>query len=300
MRKRPGLLFPFLLVVVGAVALLNSQGLIPWSIWDLWRFWPLLLVLLGLEMVLGRTRWGSAVFLVIALVAVVGVGAFYSTGFGDHLIETSSESQFLEQELSGAESARVRIELGYGELQITELVDSPNLMEGEFVHSQGTYECVKRYQVSGDKGHLTLSSERSAGFGTSWDPSRGCRWMVELNASIPLMLDVSMGAGEATLDLSRLWVTELDLDSGKGRVEVIFPEDAGLTTAEIDVGIGDVTLVIPRGVAARIDIDQGLGSVAMAERFNVRGDYYVSSGFDSAKNRVDLKIDGGIGSIAVR
>jgi len=300
MYRRRDILFPFLLIVAGVVALLSRQGMIAWNIRDLWRFWPLVLVLLGLEMVLARTRWGAALFLVIALVMVVGVGALSTTGFGDRIAEPSSESQFLTQELAGAESAKVSIEFGYGELQVTELTDSSNLMEGECVHYDGAYRCKKTYRVSGDKGHLTLNSERNNGFEGSWGLGRGSRWMVELNASIPLALDVSMGAGEATLDMSRLWLTDLDLDGGKGRVEVVFPDDAGRTTAYIEVGIGDVTLSIPEGVAARIEIDSGLGSVEVAGRFQKEGNYYVSEGFDLASNRLYLEVDGGIGSISIR
>jgi len=300
MHKRRDILFPFLLIVAGVVVLLSRQGMIAWNIRDLWRFWPLVLVLLGLEMVLTRTRWGAALFLVIALVMVVGVGALSTTSFGGRIVEPSSESQFLTQELAGAESAKVSIEFGYGELQVTDLTDSSNLMEGECVHYDGDYRCEKSYRVSGDKGHLTLSSEHNNGFGGSWGPGRGSQWMVELNVSVPLALDVRMGSGEATLDLSRLWVTDFDLDGGKGRVEVVFPEDAGRTTAYIEVGIGDVILSIPEEVAARIEIDSGLGSVEVAERFREEGNYYVSEGFELVSNRLYLEVDGGIGSISIK
>ena len=300
MHKKRDILFPCFLIVAGVLVLLSRQGVIVWSISDLWRFWPLALVLLGLEMVLARTRLGAALFLLIALVMVVGVGALSTTGFVDRIAEPSSETQFLTQELAGAESAKVSIEFRYGELQVTELTDSSNLMEGECVYYDDAYLCEQSYRVSNDEGYLILRSKSNQSFGTSWDLGRGSQWMVELNTSVPLMLDVSMGAGEATLDLSRLWITDLDLDGGKGRVEVVFPEDAGRTTADIEVGIGDVTLSIPEGVAARIEIDSGLGSVEVAERFQQEGDYYVSEGFELASNRLTLKIDGGIGSISVR
>lgn len=300
MTRRRGLLFPFLLILVGAVALLSREGLIAWSLWDLWRFWPLALVLLGLEMVLGRTRWGSVVFIVLTLAILLSVGALWSTDLGDRLVEPSSESQVLVQELGGAESVKVSIEFGYGELRVRELIDSPNLMEGECVHYQGAYQCAKRYRVQGDKGYLTLSSEPSEGFRSRWDPSQKSQWMIELSASVPLVLDVNVGAGEAILDLSRLWVTDLDLDGGKGRVEVFFPEDAGRTRADINVGIGDVILAIPEGVAARIDVDRGIGTTQVAERFRKEGDYYISEGYELATNRLDLEVDGGIGSITIK
>ena len=182
---------------------------------------------------------------------------------------------------------------------MTELVDSPNLMEAECVHYDDAYRCEKSYRVSNDEGYLILRSKSNQSF-TSWNLVQGSQWMIELNTSVPLMLDVSMGAGEAILDLSRLWITSLDLDGGKGRVEVVFPEDAGRTTANIEVGIGDVTISIPEGVAARIEIDSGLGSIEVADRFRKEGNYYVSEDFELASNRLYLEVDGGIGSIDVR
>ena len=44
-----------LLIVAGVVLLLQMLDVLPWDIWwNIWRFWPVLLVMLGLGILLGR------------------------------------------------------------------------------------------------------------------------------------------------------------------------------------------------------------------------------------------------------
>lgn len=44
------------LIAVGSILLLNNLGFLPWEIWSvLWQFWPVLLILAGIEIVLGHS-----------------------------------------------------------------------------------------------------------------------------------------------------------------------------------------------------------------------------------------------------
>jgi len=65
--------FPLLLVAVGVILLLNNLGVIPWTIWiALGQLWPIVLILLGVELLLGR----RSAWLGTAVAAVVIVAAF--------------------------------------------------------------------------------------------------------------------------------------------------------------------------------------------------------------------------------
>jgi hypothetical protein len=61
-----------------------------------------------------------------------------------------------------------------------------------------------------------------------------------------------------------------------------------------------VTLEVPEGVAARIRSKMGLGSTTVDERRFARSlDAWVSPNYETAANRVDIDLEGGLGSIRI-
>jgi hypothetical protein len=85
-----GILGGLFLVFLGAIFLLNNLGLVPSSIWNqVWKFWPVLLMLLGLRLVAGKNAISRIIISLITLFAFAGVlayllfyyGAFRNFGF---------------------------------------------------------------------------------------------------------------------------------------------------------------------------------------------------------------------------
>ena len=298
-RRRFSIIGPLLLVIIGALFLLNNFGVLPWSLWDLWRFWPLILVFIGLELVLGRGRWGIAVTIVAVIAVLIVVGALLISGY---LVEEhpSTASERITKELEGATEVSMEIGFGAGRLHLRELSDSGNLMEAEFKYDERSPRASVSYRVnSKGRGQLHVRTERrkwSFGF---WGNRDGDEWDIRLSPRVPLNIRAEAGVGRSTFDLSGLRVSGFDLDAGVGEITVIFPTVAGATEAKIGAGVGDVTLRIPEGVGARIQVDVGLGSVQIADRFTRSGDYYVSEGYTSAENRLELDVNGGIGRINI-
>ena len=79
--RRGGLVGPAILVALGVVLLLNNLGYLGWGVWEtLVRLWPLLLIAIGLDLMIGRrTILGSAL---VALLVLAALGmAILWTGF---------------------------------------------------------------------------------------------------------------------------------------------------------------------------------------------------------------------------
>lgn len=54
-EHRPSFIGAFLLISIGSLLIANNFGLIDWKIWDiLWKFWPVILILVGIRSLLGR------------------------------------------------------------------------------------------------------------------------------------------------------------------------------------------------------------------------------------------------------
>ena len=57
------------LIAGGIILLLNNLGFLPWEIWAvLWQFWPILLILGGIEIALGHSSFSRFLTLLLGLV----------------------------------------------------------------------------------------------------------------------------------------------------------------------------------------------------------------------------------------
>ena len=128
---------------------------------------------------------------------------------------------------------------------------------------------------------------------------KGDVWELLLSPRVGLSLDVSMGAGDARVDLTGLDIRDLNVETGAGRSTVTLPED-GDFSAQISSGVGQLIIEIPEGMAARVQIDRGIGDVSVSGRFARDGNTYVTDDWRSNENRVDLEINVGVGQVTVR
>lgn len=70
-KNHKGIFGGIILITVGIIFLLNNFGLLPWSVWSiLWRFWPLFLILGGLEILLGNNWFARFIFSLLTLITV--------------------------------------------------------------------------------------------------------------------------------------------------------------------------------------------------------------------------------------
>ena len=298
-HRRPSIIGPLLLITAGVLFLLANMGMLPFTFWELAaRFWPIVLILIGLEIIFGRrSMLGALVILVLWLGLVGGViWIAYAQG-GGILPTTAAATEELSQPLADIKSATVDLNVGFSNTTLTALgSDSGDLIKGTFSHGQGI-RIVKSYNVAGGDGRLSLKEE-----GTSFilGGATVSRWDLGLNPGIPINLRVDGGVGRTSLDLGTLKITSLQIDTGVGNVNVTTP-GSGTVTMRLNGGVGSAIVNIPQGVAARLRVNTGLGGIRVDEsRFPKFGDVYQSADFASATNKVDGEIDGGVGSITIR
>lgn len=299
-RSRGGsIVFPVILILVGIGFLLSNLGLLPPNWWrQAWQLWPLILVLIGIDLIFGGRGWGW-LGLMLSLVIVVGVAAAFWYGVGPGYFRPwagGASSQVLDEELGNLEQAEVVLEFGAGSLRVGALpLASDSLMWGKLSH-EGGGEVTQRFRRSDSRGSFWL---RSHGDG-SWLPRRA-EWQLRLSPRIPLDLTVKVGAADVELDLSELRVRQLHVEAGASSARVRLPATAGRTEAYVKAGAASLELEVPPGVAARIRTNLGLASLSLDERrFPRSGSEYVSPDYDTAANRLNLTIDGGVSSITVR
>jgi hypothetical protein len=304
---RPGLVGPALLILVGGALLLGNLGLLRADWWGLLRLWPAVLILVGLDMLARHSRWGSLLVavLIIALLAglfyvmVAGPGGAPSL-FAAGAVGGERLTREVSQDLAGATEVDVNLRIGAGELRVTALEDSPRLLEGTLGYPDGWQPPSLSYQVTGGVGRLELASRRTPGWALPLGPAAGETWALALTREVPLNISVDAGASTSELDLRALSLKSLRVKAGVGRMEVYFPSEGAEMAARIDGGVGELVLHIPEGVAARVTVDGGLGSLSLSPRFRPSREHtFETAGYGTAESRLDLRVDGGVGSLRV-
>jgi hypothetical protein len=226
-------------------------------------FWPALLVLVGVRLMMGRRTAAS------------------------RLPESA------EIGLSDASEASVTLLHGAGNLRIHAGARTDNLAQGRFA---GGLRTTTNRQGS----RLVVQMKPGRPW---WDfpfPGRIDRldWDVAFNSNIPMSLLIRSAANKATIDLQQLRVTHLTLRSGASDTCLALPA-RGRASATITVGAALLEVRIPGGVAARIKIDRGASSVEVDRRFQRLGAIYRSADFDSAPNAIDVEIHAGAAEIRI-
>ncbi len=280
-----------ILIALGILLLLQTTEVVSWDVWfDLWRFWPVIIVAIGINILLGpRMPWLAAtVVLLLVGGSIAAAVAIAETADG----EVSLTSMF--EPLGDLDSAEVEIDFGAGKLTVNALPEgSVNIVEAMF---QGR-EAEATFERRGNAADVRISAE-ARGFLRRW---RDVEWVVSLSRGVELSLDVDGGAADITLDLRDLRVADLDVNAGAAGVEITMPANAGHVNAVIEAGAASIDIIIPVGVAARISSTSGLSSVDIdASRFPKSDGVHESPDYGTNENRVDIDLRVGVSSVEVR
>lgn len=292
--RRGSIVFAVLLVGLGVLFLYaNLRG---WSAWPfVSRWWPLLLILLGLGKLwdhfrarshpeaAGTTGLTAGAIVLVALL-FLGLALSHERGRRD-----AHEAESVDRQ--GADSVRVQIEMGAGQLKLSG--GASKLLEANFRYSEGEGKPKVRYNVSGTRGELMVTQE-SADFhvGTTHN-----EWDLRLANDVPMELKIEMGAGQGDLRLAGLALTKLNLEMGAGQATV---DLTGEWKKDLDVkiegGVGTATIRLPKNVGVRVHASGGIGSINARGLRRDAGEY-VNEAYGHSPVTLRLDVEGGVGTI---
>ena len=251
-------LVALLLVALGVVLLLQNLDVIEWRLWaEIWRFWPLLLVAVGANLILGhRLPWLRAVIVALLLAGSVVGAALLAESNGIVRVDR------IEEPLLSTGSLDLGVGFGMGSLAIDSLPPgSSNLVEGSFEAACGFASTSFERHDGGAALDIDVSGESFLPCGWGRD------WRISLSSVPDVTMDLETGASSIDLDLTDLKVTRLFVAAGAADLDIRMPASAGDVEVVIDAGAADIDLWIPGGVEAYIVNDSGLSSFKVSRRF---------------------------------
>ena len=305
-------------ILVGAVPLaVQGGGLTQAQVADWWRFWPLILVGVGLGLILRKTPLEGLGGLVVAATFGVMVGSLLAagvTGFpGEFCGQAERAVSFPSQSGALFEDAEVELDLDCGDVTVTTQTGTGWSVEGEDRTPGGpeirsTEALLVVSSSDGERGPLDL-----VGRHTTWrvalptEPHLGLHAEIDAgSATFDLagatldVVDLETNAGSATVDLSSARVvTEILVEVNAGSLGLTLP--ATSTRGVIEANAASVELCVPAGVAVRLQTtDSVFSSFDYDEKGLLQnGETWSSPDFDTAVQRIDLVTEGNAASFTL-
>jgi hypothetical protein len=292
--RKSGIVGPLILIGLGIVFLLGYLGIITTTMWDvIISLWPLLLIAIGLDLIIGRRSvWGTLLVLIIVLVVFVG---------GVYVLETGTPGPAQDGEQIripsvGVNNAIVHLKPAAGYLYVS-AVKTPgeDLVSGYLRPFSG--EHVKQIvQLQTDPASVSLQSEGAIIMPALGRWSTQPSWDFSLHPVLVKDLTTDIGLGKTELDLTHQEIESFTTSIGLGQTVIRLPR-SGQFIGDIKGGMGDLLVIIPEGLEVRYRASVGLGYVDSPTGYTRIGDYYESLDYDQGEDAADLFIELGMGII---
>jgi len=295
--RRHGLVGPVILLGLGVILLLENMGLLSGSLWTvLFRMWPLILIAIGIDLLIGRrSTWGALLSLILIL--AVFVGGFWLAGVRVQRGAQVLPTQDVRQPLGTAKAAEILLSPSAGQLDLSVAPGSPDLLRGRVPSEIGSAVTMNA-SATGSLSRIELRDSGAAGFPFVVSGDRAA-WTIALTDQVAVDLKVAMGAGEMRLNLGGLNISHLEVDTAVGQTTITLPSQ-GHFQGKVSSAIGQIVIEVPSGVGLRLHVSSGIAGVNVPSSYRHEGDVYTSPAYGSAASAIDLEVDQAIGSIQIR
>ena len=334
-KKPRSFMGPILMIAIGLIFLGNNLGFIPNVGWDtVWRFWPVLLILAGLNDLIRREgiAWpilliGTGVFFLLnnfgpkiwiswtqiiqlwpILLIAAGIdlvfkgesGWFTLVGVLLTIVLIAGAVWIAREGYQVAADYTEIVQKYSDEIESAEL--DLNLSAGEILVNGDLEEGIL---IAGNVTPEKMSdNQKTIGNHLVYQLENNnpgfyphtARWELDLTDHLPIDLFVDNGVGEVFLDLTKVDLASLDLDQGVGRLVIKIPE---VDSDEILIkqAVGTVLVKIPDNVWVAVDAQNGLSKVEFPDNFELEDGYYVSPGANRKNAELFITVEQAIGLV---
>jgi len=247
-------------ICIGAVLLLNTSGWLGWGVWgELLRFWPVLLISLGIRLIFSGTPLHVLSLMGPALVIA-------TTGWVAATWNERSESDWSRFDASGTKAiecppeagsgpATLDIEFGAGRLDLAGESLPPAAASAPRAGFRGSLRHAgDDPHVECRGGDVTLRRRSTSGRIRLFVPfdDDGARWEARLASDGPVRLRMDLAASRANLDLRRIRLAGAEIDAAAADLSLRLGVPQGRVSVRLDGAASDVHILAPAGVCVEV------------------------------------------------
>ena len=314
-RLVPGII----LVMIGAAILLANYGYLNFHLDNIFRLWPIFLVIAGVNLILAHNRSPWSTILRIAVV-VCGVGLLLFGNFGErydfwpgHHWSFHSNDDNDDDGDDDANSSKVT---GTGNFNVVYAADvktaqlilsgdatgykivdtTTQLFDAEAQNKNDRYVFSKGMEDS-----IYTIEFRMKDHNLHFGPGKNTS-IIRLNANPEWLINVKTDVAGIDFDLSKNKVKQLQFDGDVSGVKVKMGMPLALTDIEINSDMSGVDISVPNNAAYSIESDADLSGDNFDESnlHKIDDNHYETNGYAAAKTKFHIHVSGDLSGFNVK
>ncbi|MCH7773893.1 MAG: hypothetical protein IH784_05745 [Bacteroidetes bacterium] len=294
-----------LFIVLGLLVLLNNFSSINVHWGDLWQFWPILLVLIGISMLVknkfGKSALAGAAAILLALILFTSVKLTTDFIKGDfELVFNGDEdynfvtTEYRESFDTTIAKAKLFLDAGLGSFNIGDTTSELIFVKTEGIEKH--YKLTK--QVHDNVSKLKLKMKKTI-FHLGKNKFKN-RVEISLNEKPTWDINIDGGASAINLDLTKFKIENVYVGMGAASLDVKLGTLSDKTRLNIEAGASNIDILVPKDVGCQVKTDDVLSSKNIYGFIKIKSGLYRTAEFDEASKKIFIEIDCGVSSINVR
>ncbi len=292
-------------IFIGVVWMMAKLGYLNFSIIGaLVDLWPLIFVVIGLNILFRKVPYIGLITWVTFLSAIVGYGIYFAPQ--DNWISWQGDNSFTinntsTPQVSGNVPMVGNEQVKNGQLELN--LSAGNLMMGASESNLIDYTIPQNYvdtevKVAGETAKLTFSEKRKANIVSL--KGKSSDYDFYLNKAILWDISVNVGAADSEMDFTNVPIKDLEINGGAGDFQLTLGELQDKSNVSVNMAAGAVDLTVPENVGLKI-VTNGLIS---DQNFEDQGltkmdGSFQTSDYDTAAKVIYIEINSAVSDLTL-
>ncbi|HKI77264.1 MAG TPA: DUF5668 domain-containing protein [Ignavibacteriaceae bacterium] len=306
--KTKHLFWGTLFISIGILVLLNNFNSIDLDWSNLWKFWPVVLVLWGATIIVKDKFFkGMLAGLSGLILALVIFASFKTTvnvisdnfDWNDSDFNVSIDGSDVVKNYNEPfnpmiKKASLDFDAGAGSFLLNSTTDD--------LFSATTNDVNYNYNIVKNENDSTVSlimDMEEHHFRFSHGKLKN-KVKMELNVNPVWDLEFNIGAASAEFDLSKFKTKNVDIEMGAASLKLKLSDLLEESKVKISGGASAIHIYIPDDAGCDIKTDISLSSKNFKGFNKISSDHYRTDNFNSAKSKIYLNLEAGVSSITVK
>eukprot|EP01132_Coremiostelium_polycephalum_P014542 gene14542-17644_t len=307
--KLDRIMWGIVLLFIGGVLLLENFNVIDFYWRSVWRFWPVFLIIAGVNILFNRQKSQAGNVISIAVLVFLLGFLFYKgqrppsdrNWFADSFkgdLEINDDDSDVKdvkrlsfsEPFSADSSKNVTLNVSGGGTSFKLEGETDSLIAVGVRKRSGDYSLRK--ETTDSTQVLTFKMQEKK---RKWSINEGGNDVAfKLNKKPVWNVNMNMGAGEVKFDLSDYKIRAFHFEGGAAAMEVKIGDLLPITDVVVKTGVADINISVPQNSGCRIKTQTGLSAKDFTGFTKMDNGTYETPNYKAAAKKIFITLDGGL------